>query len=403
MQNYQNDDREFLHSIENHTLPKEHFNHESHLRLACLYYWQMGFDSGLSKLAHTIRSYAESVGATEKYHATVTYAYFRAVVEVLLKKPSLNNWLDVKSIIQDKNKSFSLERVSYHYSEFLLSTPEAKKSFLLPDINVFNSDKELNQPPYEWVEGQVPVLISMPHNGTCVPQNIQQIMTDEARQLKDTDWFLRLLYSFAIKKGCYLINPLYSRYVIDLNRSSTGEELYPGANNTELCPTTTFNLEPIYQSGHSPNKQEIERRINNYWLPYHSRLQQEIDSIRSKFGRVLLFEAHSIASVVPRFFEGQLPDFNFGTNNGVSCNQSIAKLVTSFDTQQYSKVVNGRFKGGYITRQYAKPESGVSSLQLELSQATYMDEKQLEYSPERAEQVKVVLADLIDNLIREII
>ncbi len=400
MQNYQfESDRAFVRAVESCELPASEFSHRSHIRLACIYFWSLGFDAGLKQTQNTIKTYAHSLGATEKYHATLTYAYYRLVADILIKHPLKKCWQDVEHLFFNEEAQLSREQVQHHYSEFILSTAEAKQKVLMPDKLSFESDEIFEQANFEWIEGEVPVLISMPHNGTCIPKDIAKTMNPRALKVADTDWYLRLLYSFVLERGCYLINPLYSRYVIDLNRPGNGEVLYPGANNTELCPTSMFDFEPMYQAGQTPTQSEIERRKRLYWEPYHQQLARGIEAMKAKFGKVLLFEAHSIASRVPRFFEGQLPDFNFGTNGGVTCSESIARVVDNFDTKTYSKIINGRFKGGYITRSYANVESNVSTLQLELSQATYMNESTLEFDHVKADAVRPVLSSLIDALL----
>ena len=248
---------------------------------------------------------------------------------------------------------------------------------------------------FEFVEGTHPILISMPHNGIQIPQNLLPSMTESAQTMVDTDWYLDKLYQFAVNNGCYLINPKYSRYVIDLNRSEDNENLYPGQDTTGLCPITQFDKQPIY-SGQPPSDADIDERITKFWRPYHDKLSITIDELKKQFGNVLLFEAHSIKSVVPRFFEGRLPDFNFGTNNDASCSELLTEKISLWQPNGYSKVVNGRFKGGYITRHYGEPEKGVHALQLELSQATYMNELELSIDRTKFEKVQLELENMFN-------
>lgn len=252
---------------------------------------------------------------------------------------------------------------------------------------------------YELIQGSQPLLISMPHNGTKIPADIADKMTNAALQVPDTDWYLDRLYDFAEAMGVSLLKPEFSRYVIDLNRDPGGAELYPGADNTELCPTTRFDYQPLYKEGMAPDREAIGHRVNQFWQPYHSALAEEVERIKKEHGRVILFEAHSIASQVPRFFEGSLPDFNFGTSNGATTGSELEALLSAFDSGAYSKVMNQRFKGGFITRHYAAPEMGVETVQLELSQITYMDESTLEFSADKARSVQPILNKLIDELL----
>lgn len=399
MQNYQLlNDIDFLQKVESCEIPGDAFDHKAHIRLACLYYWQYGFDKGLHKVAESIRRLAKSLGATDKYHATVTYASYRLTCEALQQMPGAKEWQAVQHLFETSDV-ISETQIKRYYSDFLLSTDAAKQRWLMPDITPFRNVADVYSPDFEWIEGRVPLLISMPHNGTCLPVEVASNMSDEAQKVKDTDWYLRVLYNFALENGCYLISPLYSRYLIDLNRPSDGAELYPGANNTELCPTTAFDLQPLYLNGKQPDASEIERRTHQYWEPYHNKLSQTMAAMEQRFGGAVLLEAHSIASRVPRFFEGQLPDFNFGTNLGQSCDSIITERLKTFDTKGYTKVINGRFKGGYITRQYANPAYNRHTVQLELSQATYMDEQTLGYDQTKADQVIPVLQEMVESLI----
>jgi len=240
---------------------------------------------------------------------------------------------------------------------------------------------------YRLIKGTKPILVSIPHNGSEIPEDIAAKMNVSALSSVDTDWYLDRLYQFAIEAGYSVLVPKYSRYVVDLNRPENDENLYPGSDTTGLCPINQFDFSPVYKVGMEPERDEISRRIALYWHPYHSALRAELEKLSEKFGFALLFEAHSIKSEVPRFFEGKLADFNFGNNNGDSCGKYLLELIKNWSQDPYSKVINGRFKGGYITRAYGGKGRKVESLQLELSQATYMDEKTLSYNEELAAQV----------------
>lgn len=256
-----------------------------------------------------------------------------------------------------------------------------------------------SSPIFTLQQGSVPLLISMPHNGEAIPEDIAAKMTAPALNVADTDWYKDKLYEFAATIGAYVINPKYSRYVIDLNRDPKGANLYPGANSTELCPTTGFDLSPLYLANCEPNKEEVERRVKTYWQPYHQAIADTLAQIKAKHGVAVLLEAHSIKSQVPRFFEGKLPDFNFGTADGNACSQALINKVEALDFAPYSQVTNGRFKGGFITRAYGQPEQNIHALQLELSQATYLDESDFSYQTKLAEQVKPKLKALVQCLI----
>lgn len=230
--------------------------------------------------------------------------------------------------------------------------------------------------PYRFTAGTVPLLVSMPHVGTEVPAEQAARMTEAGLSLADTDWHVDRLYDFLGDLGASVIAATQSRYVIDLNRPADGRSLYPGASNTELCPTTTFDEQPIYQDGGAPDEAGVALRRRFVWQPYHDRLRAELDAITARHGVAILWDAHSIRSQVPRFFEGRLPDLNLGTGGGATADpELLARLESKAGADpSYSHVVDGRFKGGAITRGYGDPAAGVNAVQLELSQITYMDE-----------------------------
>jgi len=257
----------------------------------------------------------------------------------------------------------------------------------------------LKSTSFTLIKGTIPLLISMPHNGQEIPDNIAKNMTDIGRQVADTDWHKDKLYDFAKALGAYILMPTYNRYVIDLNRDPQGVDLYPGANSTELCPTTAFDLSPLYLDDKQPTAAEIEKRIELYWQPYHQALSSTLTDLQTEFGCAVLLEAHSILSKVPRFFEGQLPDFNFGTANGESCSAELINAIEAIDFKPYTSISNGRFKGGFITREYGQPAKNIHAIQLELSQRTYMNEPSSEYNESLAAQVKPKLQLLVQCLI----
>ena len=230
--------------------------------------------------------------------------------------------------------------------------------------------------PYRFTGGTAPLLVSMPHVGTEVPEAQAARMTEAGLGLADTDWHVDRLYDFLGELGASVISATQSRYVIDLNRPADGKPLYPGASNTELRPTTTFDEQPIYRAGEEPDEAEVALRRRFVWRPYHDRLRAELDAIKARHGLAILWDAHSIRSRVPRFFEGRLPDLNLGTGGGVTADpELIARLASRAGADSsYSHVVDGRFKGGAITRSYGDPAAGFHAVQLELSQITYMDE-----------------------------
>jgi N-formylglutamate deformylase len=255
---------------------------------------------------------------------------------------------------------------------------------------------------FRLTRGTRPLLVSIPHPGEHLPDDLARRMTETARRLPDTDWHLERLYGFAADLGASVLAATHSRYVIDLNRDPAGNALYPGMDNTEIAPLTTFDRAPIYLPGEEPDAAEVGERIAKFWRPYHAALAAELDAIRSRHGAVALFEAHSIRTVVPRFFAGALPDFNFGTAKGASADAELAARAFAVlaSAPGYSSVDNGRFTGGYITRHYGKPAHGIHAMQLELTQRLYMDEPYpFAYRPDRAAKVQPVLQRLLEEVL----
>ncbi|MCB6184965.1 N-formylglutamate deformylase [Leeia sp. TBRC 13508] len=229
---------------------------------------------------------------------------------------------------------------------------------------------------YHLTQGTAPILISLPHIGTRLTDEIREQLTDDAKYLPDTDWHLGEIYDFFSEIGASIITPIYSRYVIDLNRSNQNENLYPGKNSTGLCPATTFMGAPLYKDASILTEGEIQSRIYDFWTPYHQALQDELNRLKSIHRHVLLWEGHSIASELPFLFEGQLPAFNFGTADGKSCDgRVLASVLDMAKELSLDYVANQRFKGGFITRNYGSPENNIHAIQLEMSQRIYMSEQ----------------------------
>lgn len=249
--------------------------------------------------------------------------------------------------------------------------------------------------------GTTPLLVSLPHDGTELPDDIAARMTPAARRVPDTDWHVARLYAFARELGASMIVPKFSRYVVDLNRPPDDVSLYPGQNTTGLCPQVQFSDAPVYLPNQQPSADEIAERVIRYWRPYHDALVAEIARIKQAHGRVVLWEGHSIRSVVPYLFDGRLPDFNLGTANGASCSPALERrLSASLEAQSdYSFIINGRFKGGYITRNYGDPNSGIDAVQLELAQCNYMDEQSFDYQSAKAGEVQSVIRTMLNECV----
>lgn len=259
------------------------------------------------------------------------------------------------------------------------------------------------QPAFHFRPGTRPLLISMPHVGTHVPPALAARFTPEARQVPDTDWHLERLYDFADALGASVLVATHSRYVIDLNRPPDNQNLYPGQDTTGLCPVDTFDKTPIYANGDVPDEKEIMARRDALWWPYHQKLQAELDRLKAAHATIVLWDAHSIRSVLPRFFEGRLPDLNLGTASGASCDPALAQTLLDLGKAAtgYQAVLNGRFQGGYITRQYGCPAERVHAVQLEMTQCSYMQETMpFDYLPERASQVQPHLRAMLEAALR---
>ena len=242
--------------------------------------------------------------------------------------------------------------------------------------------------------GSTPLLISCPHVGTEIPADERSRYTERALEVEDTDWFVDRLFGFATELGAGLIAPRWSRYLIDLNRPPDATPMYPGRNNTELCPTRHFTGDAIYREGAAPAPEAVQARIERYWRPYHTALGAELQRLHARHGHAVLLDAHSIRSELPWLFDGRLPHLNLGTADGTSCAARLREALVRVlaGQQRFSHVTDGRFKGGYITRHYGRPAQQVHAVQLETSWRAYMDET----APYRWDPVRA--GDLVEFL-----
>jgi N-formylglutamate deformylase len=249
------------------------------------------------------------------------------------------------------------------------------------------------------IEGHTPLVISLPHVGTGIPAALRSRMTAAGSGVPDTDWHVERLYAFARAGGCSWLEARVSRYVIDLNRPPDDAALYAGQVATGLCPVVSFAGEPLY-AGAAPDPAEIEARRVQHWEPYHAALAALLEAAKARHGYAVLLDAHSIRSRVPRLFEGRLPDINLGTHAARSCDPALTQALQGVlaAQRQFSHVLDGRFKGGYITRAYGRPQQGVHAVQIELAQAAYMDEEGGAFEPVRAAPLGRVLGALLDAL-----
>ncbi len=254
-----------------------------------------------------------------------------------------------------------------------------------------------------------PLILSIPHSGTRLVPEIEADLVSGWLARRDADWWVDHLYDFGSELGATIVQTDLSRTVIDPNRDPSGRSLYPGQATTELCPTTTFDGEPLYHPGRAPDAAAVALRRERYFAPYHAALAQEIARLRRQHPRVVLYDCHSIRSRVPRLFEGELPHFNIGTNSGASCAPELTAAVeAACASGDFTRVTNGRWKGGYITRHYGAPADGVHAVQMELACRGYLREPTgpigpenwpVPYDEERAAPMRAVLRRVLASCI----
>jgi len=256
---------------------------------------------------------------------------------------------------------------------------------------------------YTLHRGTAPLLVSLPHAGRTIAGEVAPRLVERALAVEDSDWHLERLYAFVADAGASLVVPRFSRYVIDLNRPPEDAPMYPGANNTELCPTRFFSGDALYRDGLAPDAAEIARRRERYWRPYHDALREELARLRAAHGHAVLFDGHSIRSELPWLFEGTLPDLNLGSAGGTSCAAALRDALAALLGLQgeFTQVVDGRFKGGYITRHYGRPLEGIHAVQLEMAWRCYLaDESRPEdYDEREAERVRPLLRRLVQAML----
>ncbi|MEM9523448.1 MAG: N-formylglutamate deformylase [Pseudomonadota bacterium] len=253
--------------------------------------------------------------------------------------------------------------------------------------------------PVDIVRGDGPIVLGLPHAGTWMPAEIWETLTARGRELPDTDWHIERLYG-GLLANVTAVRARFHRYVVDPNRPPSGQSLYPGRNTTDLVPLTDFDGAPIWQE--NPSSAETEQRRRIYHAAYHAALAAEIERIKSIHGMAILYDCHSIRSFIPHLFEGVLPDFNIGTDAGRTCASELTAAVVEIcaEAKEYTTVLNGRFKGGWTTRHYGRPENGVHALQMELAQSTYLQDENAgwAYDPHRAARLRPYLAAILATL-----
>ena len=180
------------------------------------------------------------------------------------------------------------------------------------------------------------------------------------------------------------------------------DEFHERSLDADLALALSLNGRELFRDEQAPSKQERATYLERIWQPYHQTLQEELNRLKDQFGYALLFDAHSIRSHIPHLFEGRLPDFNLGTFNGASCAPQLAGDLEAICAEHpaYRHVLNGRFKGGHITRHYGSPADNIHAVQLELAQSTYMEEfEPFNYREDLAAPTQVVLKQLLTRMI----
>ncbi|WP_159592662.1 N-formylglutamate deformylase [Chelativorans xinjiangense] len=255
--------------------------------------------------------------------------------------------------------------------------------------------------PVEVVQGTSPVILGLPHTGTSVPEEIQALLNEEGQKLRDTDWHIHDLYRDLLPDAT-TVRATFHRYVIDANRDPSGASLYPGQNTTGLVPLTDFDNQPLWREGAEPDDAGIQARLTAFHRPYHAALEAEIARVKALHGVVVLYDCHSIRSHCPFLFDGTLPDFNIGTDNGATCAPEIEAAVAEIciGAEAYSSVLNGRFRGGWTTRHYGQPHEGVHAIQMELAQSTYLasESEPFAYDETKARRLRPHLRAILERL-----
>ncbi len=253
---------------------------------------------------------------------------------------------------------------------------------------------------------EVPILLSVPHCGTAFPEELASDYKPEfVRAPEDTDWFVDTLYDFAAELGIGLIAANYSRWVIDLNRNPQSKPLYAdGRIITALCPVTTFTGQSIYKDERKEVETgEVQRRRNVYFDPYHQKIKGLLDVLKKKYGKVLLWDCHSIRQQVLTIQKDKFPDLILGDADGTSASPGLIETVLGgLDHSDYSVSHNHPFKGGYITRHFGRPSENQHALQLEMTKMNYMDDSEMSYDKSRAEKIRALLKSIFEKLIEQL-
>lgn len=254
---------------------------------------------------------------------------------------------------------------------------------------------------FELHQGSSPIILGLPHTGTDVPAEIWNRLNENGKILADTDWHIHDLYA-GLLDDATTVRATFHRYIIDANRDPEGVSLYPGQNTTGLVPETDFDGKPIWKAGEEPTEADIAQRLKNFHAPYHAALAKEIERVKAIHGIAILYDCHSIRSHIPFLFEGALPDFNIGTDMGKTCDPAIEHIAVDVTSkaESYTSILNGRFKGGWTTRHYGQPQTGVHAIQMELAQSTHLatETPPFAYDESKAAKIRTHLKTILTRM-----
>lgn len=254
---------------------------------------------------------------------------------------------------------------------------------------------------FEVRQGGSPVILAFPHTGTYVPEAVAARLNENGRLLADTDWHIHRLYD-GLLADATTVRATFHRYCLDANRDPSGDSLYPGQNTTGLIPLTDFDGKPIWREGAEPREDDVAERLAAFHAPYHAALRAEIARVRALHGVAILYDCHSIRSLIPFLFEGRLPDLNIGTDGGRTCAPEIERAVLdgAAAAQGFTHILNGRFRGGWTTREYGRPQDGVHAIQMELAQASHLETEAppFAYDKDKAQRLRIHLKAILERI-----
>jgi N-formylglutamate amidohydrolase len=238
----------------------------------------------------------------------------------------------------------------------------------------------------------VPVVFDSPHSGKVYPEDFgHSLALEKVRRFEDA--FIDELYASATSQGAVLIRALFPRSYIDPNRApdDIDESMLASPWDGELNPGPKTHLGvgliprrepggPMYER--MLGLEEVKRRIDGYWRPYHEAVRTALDEVHHRFGAVWHVNCHSMPAIstevsaegpgIPR------PDICLGDRDGSTCDPAFtAAVADGFSSLGYGVTVNDPYKGVELVRRYSDPSAGRHSLQVEINRKLYMDEERI--------------------------